>query len=620
MTAVRKKLCCCTQTTECRETLPCKVYDFTFCLGEDDGGCAEPPTYQLTVGPGSTAVVSLTIRYAAQDLRVYGVSGESYAPVDPGAFPDDPFADDCEWSHPFTDAIPSEVWCRGRKICKTLVSFEGVQFTWAFNETTCTWGWFAFGVPVEVGKASAIVETGTPATAGTMHLRQEFDDTETVTVDMFLGLPDAIDWCPGAEDSNLLLTFSIERSDGADFDQMFHDDWDPDVDDGIVGSTPHPDYLPFPTQCDIYGAPCDPFAWPDTMATPSDLGVSATLLPVGRYQGVGGTVDSLTVPTQIHDEVTTMGADPYIGVARATGSWEHRAGSMAVTVINRECLPPPPSCAVCGAENADPDTNTFNGVPFACTGLTWETRAETFHERFNVYAWRLNSGPGPWQLAIASDHQLTIDTYQLRLHCDDVAGTPRLRMHLWHRQTVRKVAHHHTNPPPPQDAEDVYVDTDTGWVDSGVTSVPFLDAIFDGCEVGWEVPDDWSVPSDADPETCVVSSGEFCCDTQLNCLGWPGTGDTAEVVYTTEPCPGPETSGSYSLLGDCTQCPTAPAGVWEAMTTLGGVACNRDFTGGTLVTSNFWPGYDLGTANFDTLNGTTGAPHEEWGLTRLTIQ
>lgn len=335
MSTGAKRACCCRRRNPCEPGDPCQVLSATLCVVGEPGECDPAPTVSIIVGPGSTATASITAKVVSQDLRVYGVSGESYSPTDPGTFPDDPGftagEDGCAWNHSYTP--PPEQWIRGRKVCKTIVEFSGVTLTWQINPYTCTWAMVALGVTVKIGVAADIVETGTPGASGAVNLLIEQDAQEEFLCDIYLALASEMVWCPGDAESSNTYTFTIRRSSGEPFPLPYNADWT--ACDGIAAG----DSIAFPESGATCGTP-ESFTWPPVdaavlySADRTSIQVGAVLLPAGRV-GLRSSGTWTSTPTQVHGAVS--GDPPFIGVAYASGAWETVTGSVSLAPSNEEC-------------------------------------------------------------------------------------------------------------------------------------------------------------------------------------------------------------------------------------------------------------------------------------------
>jgi len=333
MSTARMRCCAGCGEVPCDPGDPCKVLTATVCV-YGEGECAPPPTYEIVVGPGSTAVVSVDAIVMQQDLRVYEVTGTTMSPIDPGNFSSSASAGDCEWDHPFTP--PTHYWGRGRKVCKTLVRMPATTFAWEFDAIACAWNFVAHAVEVEIGTPAAIVETGTANTSGTVTTRIEPDATTIVVCEVYLSPANIFNWCPGEEPESFDVGVTFKRTDGLPFDPLFNADWLRD--DGIVGTTtPKTDYQPFPrSDCNPYEDPCDPEEWPSAQWDPAQISVTLTMLPAGALAGMVGAGTVVVDPTQLSAGVDPDYA-PYRGIALATGPWTSIAGSFALQVSGRIC-------------------------------------------------------------------------------------------------------------------------------------------------------------------------------------------------------------------------------------------------------------------------------------------
>lgn len=359
----RKKACCCNATEECRDPAPCGVLAATICIADGDACAVPPPEVALAIGPGSTMTVSCDAKFVQQDARLYSTA--SPTPTDPGAFPDDPDFDDCSWTHPYSPA--SNRWLRGRKLCKTVLRFEDVIFTWQEDPRTCSYRFCALGVECEVGVAASIVAHGTEEVGGTVAWKQEPDATETMTLDLYLGFVGDILWCPGEDAGNFILGVTAYRTDGEPFALFFNAEWLDD--DGIIGvDSPHPDTLEFPAvdDPDTTGTN-EAHAWPFLTAVPGGIAsdrswftVQVTLRPYGPVRDLAGNGTRTTVPTQSHGPIDE---EPYIGVCSTTDPWQTITGRTALVLSDRTCIELT-DCATCN------DSEWHDPLELACVGKT----------------------------------------------------------------------------------------------------------------------------------------------------------------------------------------------------------------------------------------------------------
>lgn len=371
--SIAKRACCCDSPPEpCDPRETCGVLAATICIAEATPCATPPPEVELAIGPGSVCTVSCNAKFIQQDARLYGTAGP-YTAVDPGNFPDDPDFEDCEWTHSYESE--SDEWLRGRKLCKTILYFEDVEFVWQLNPRTCTFAFCALGVECEVGVPADIEQVGTEGVGGTVAWKREPDATETMTLDLYLGFVGDILWCPGEDASEFIVSIQAYRTDGAPFDLFFNEDWLDD--DGLVGSVPHPDTMAFPAEDDS-GTPSvnEAHAWPFLPAVPGGIAsdrsyfiVNATLHPFGTLMNLAANGTRTTVPSQASDALPDD--PPLLGFASAVAApWEYIAASTSLDLSNRTCESIS-SCTEC-------NTSIWHSpVALACAGKTLTYRKES---------------------------------------------------------------------------------------------------------------------------------------------------------------------------------------------------------------------------------------------------
>lgn len=543
--------CCC--DGPCVDPDPCKVFSTQVCVLGDSEGCTPPPTISITVGPGSTAIASCRAQVVNQDVRIYGI-GSGYSAVDPGAFPDDPDHDECTWTHEYEPE--ANEWLRGRKICKTVASFADVQFTWQLNRRTCAWAFVALNVPVRIGVASAIVETGTPEVGGTRHLRIESHADEEIECDIYLSLDSELVWCPDTPDDTNTITLTLRRSDGTAFPRLWHEDWE--VEDALMD--PPTDTLAFP---DIAGTPgSDPsdYNWPrapmavEYSTDRTELVIGMALPPTGAFRSLASEGTWEFIGDDAHNGIS--GADEYIGYAICDG-WTRTAGAIVVKPSNEDCEDPAGSCAEC-TTIASANTIGSTGIPWACAWLTWDELIESdqFLEQF---CWSPSADGSASQIIYSRQVDSTYRRWRLVPVCCDVGGTPTYKLVIDYYERVLNRTIYSDGPPDEITSESETTEA-ASCAGDAVTLVPFQTSGAD-CTVGWAVDSDWSL----DGTDCSLAE-TGCCDEFIVCFFGDGVGSYVPG-YTRTACPGIATSGSYSQLGDCKGCPTAPAQDWIIATT-----------------------------------------------------
>lgn len=314
-------VCCC--LPKCPNPSRCGVFDVQIC---PVGACSTLDPVRVTVGPGSTIRMSMDAVILKQDLKLSSTAAAPWTPKDPGDFAAASIDQPCSpFAHPYTPSGTETV--AGRKVRKTVLKFTDAVFQWLpVSPGSCSYGWSARRVMCQVTRAAEIVSTGTPGAAGAVSSQVECDELEDVLCDLTLALIGDILWCPSDEGQFTTLVGAV-RTDGQPFEPLVNEDWDDEFHAEDPGTE-------FP------GVDLD-------VAMPTDrslIEVRAAWQPAGALGRLSAMGSRLEMPESVSVPVTSSPQTAYIGFARQRAS--RVTGSLAMSVVNTDCVEPPP-CATC---------------------------------------------------------------------------------------------------------------------------------------------------------------------------------------------------------------------------------------------------------------------------------
>lgn len=387
--------CCC--LPKCPSPNRCGTFDVEICA---EGACDPLPPVTVVIGPGSTVKMSMTATVLLEDFKLYSTTGGPWTPKDPGKFGDESIRQPCDpFEHPYDPT--SEEWAHGRKVRKTVISFEDAVFQWLpLSPGSCTYGWSAKRIPCMIGVAAAITESGVPETPATTHAELECDQLEAVTCDLVLGVIGDTLWCPGGEGQFTMLV-SATRSDGLPFEPLTNEDWDDEFHAELPEEFPGLDLL-------VQIAP-----------DRTILQVMAPLEPTGALGNLAASMFTVTQPDDVSSAVSTTPQTPYIGYARQRSSMV--SASMRMSIVNDDCVDND-DCLECLA------ADIVNGDQLSCLGatVTLSSSCEGDCEGFEsvVYLWqrRLTCTSGvlsiDWYIWDQDTEQWVFDT------ASNTAGVP----------------------------------------------------------------------------------------------------------------------------------------------------------------------------------------------------